>query len=48
MVRGKAVGEAAFRSTASVYWVRSLVPTLKNALTSVSRSAIIVAAASRS
>src|SRR3954449_12450755 len=28
------------RSTASVYWVRSLVPTLKKALTSARRSAI--------
>ena len=34
-MRGEAVGQRAFpRSTAMVYWVRSLVPTLKNALTS--------------
>ena len=32
------------RSTAMVYWVRSLVPTLKNALTSARRSAIRTAA----
>ena len=32
------------RSTARVYWVRSLVPTLKKALTSASRSAMSTAA----